>query len=127
MTLLVLSVGGFGVDFEPSFCPPFDPITLFIATGLRISELLGLGWTNFDAPAATLTITGKVVRAAGKGLMRIDETKTAAGRRTLPLPRFAVTVLTARRSLPYLGQQSMVFPSTAGTWRDPDYFRARCD
>jgi integrase len=99
---------------------------LFIATGLRISELLGLGWTNFDAPAATLTITGKVVRA-GKGLMRIDETKTAAGRRTLPLPRFAVTVLTARRSLPYLGQQSMVFPSTAATWRAPDYFRAGCD
>jgi integrase len=57
--------------------------------------------------------------------MRIDETKTAAGRRTLPLPSFAVTVLTARRSLPYLGQQSMVFPSTAGTWRDPDNFRAR--
>jgi integrase len=97
-----------------------DPITLFIATGLRISELLGLEWTDFDDTTATLTITGKVIRAAGKrGLMRIDETKTAAGRRTLPLPSFAVTVLAARRSLPYLGQQSMVFPSTAGTWRDP--------
>jgi integrase len=103
-----------------------DPITLFIATGLRISELLGLEWANCDETAATLTITGKVIRAAGKrGLMRIDETKTAAGRRTIPLPSFAVTVLTARRSLPYLGQQSMVFPSTAGTWRDPDNFRAR--
>jgi integrase len=102
-----------------------DPITLFIATGLRISELLGLEWSNFDESAATLTISGKVVRAAGKGLMRIDETKTAAGRRTLPLPSFAVTVLTARRSLPYLGQQSMVFPSTTGGWRDADNFRAR--
>jgi integrase len=102
-----------------------DPITLFIATGLRISELLGLEWKDFDVSEATLTITGKVVRAAGRGLMRIDETKTDAGRRTLPLPSFAVTVLTARRSLPYLGQQSMVFPSTAGTWRDPDNFRAR--
>ena len=57
--------------------------------------------------------------------MRIDETKTAAGRRTLPLPSFAVTVLSARRSVPYLGQQPMVFPSMAGTWRDPDNFRAR--
>lgn len=102
-----------------------DPITLFIATGLRISELLGLEWGNFDETAATLTITGKVIRAAGKGLIRLDETKTAAGRRTLPLPGFAVTVLSARRGLPYLGQQSMVFPSTAGTWRDPDNFRAR--
>jgi integrase len=51
-------------------------------------------------------------------------TKTVAGRRTL-LPTFAVAVLSARRSLPYLGEQTMVFPSTAGTWRDPDNFRAR--
>ncbi|MEN4396766.1 hypothetical protein ACNQR7_03555 [Mycolicibacterium senegalense] len=33
--------------------------------------------------------------------------------------------MSARRELPYLGQQPMVFPSTAGTWRDPDNFRAR--
>jgi integrase len=26
---------------------------------------------------------------------------------------------------PYLGEQPMIFPSTAGTWRDPDNFRAR--
>jgi integrase len=72
-----------------------------------------------------LTVTGKVIRAAGKGLQRIDETKTAAGRRTLPLPTFAVTVLSTRRGLPYLGEQTMIFPSTVGTWRDPDNFRAR--
>jgi integrase len=102
-----------------------DPITLFIATGLRISELLGLEWANFDDAAATLTITGKVIRAAGKGLIRVDETKTAAGRRTLPLPSFAVAVLSGRRNLPYLGRQTAVFPSTAGAWRDPDNFRAR--
>ena len=92
-----------------------DPNILFIATGLRISELLGLYWTDFDEKAAMLTITGKVIRASGKGLLRIDETKTVAGRRTLPLPTFAVTVLTARRERPYLGQQAMIFPSTAGT------------
>jgi integrase len=102
-----------------------DPIVLFIATGLRISELLGLRWDDFDEAAATVTVSGKVIRAAGKGLLRIDEAKTAAGRRTLPLPTFAVTVLAARRSLPYIGQQTMVFPSTAGTWRDSDNFRAR--
>jgi integrase len=102
-----------------------DPITLFIASGLRISELLGLQWTDLDESAATLMITGNVIRAAGRGLMRIDETKAAAGRRTLPLPSFAVIVLTARRDLPYLGQQPMVVPSTAGTYRDPDNFRAR--
>ncbi len=63
-----------------------DPITLFVATGLRRSELLGLRWADYDEKAGTLSVTGKVIRAAGKGLHRIDETKTAAGRRTVPLP-----------------------------------------
>ncbi|SIM21774.1 Phage integrase (fragment) [Mycobacteroides abscessus subsp. abscessus] len=102
-----------------------DPMTLFIATGARISEVLGWWWTDFHEDDYTLDITGKVVRVRGKGLLRIDETKSAAGRRTLPLPTFAVDVLLARRSVPFFGQQQMIFPSTAGSWRDPDNFRAR--
>jgi integrase len=101
-----------------------DPITILAATGLRESELLGLQWSDFDATAGTLTVTGKVVRATGHGLARTDETKTAAGRRTLPLPRFAVDALNARRGRAFVGEQSMIFPSifpsTAGTWRDPN-------
>ena len=57
--------------------------------------------------------------------MRVDETKTTAGRRTIPLPKFAVEILKQRRCRPYLGERAMIFPSTAGTWRDPDNFRAR--
>ncbi len=102
-----------------------DPITIFIATGLRRSELLGLRWTDFDEQAGTVAVTGKVIRAAGKGLVRVDETKTAAGRRTVPLPSFAVVALSARRKKPFLGEQSVIFPSTAGTLRDPDNFNAR--
>lgn len=102
-----------------------DPITLFAATGLRISELLGLHWADYDDETFTLKVTGKVIRAAGKGLLRIDETKTAAGRRTVPLPSFATAVLAARREVPFLGEQVMIFPSGAGTYRDPDNFRAR--
>ncbi|MCW2730485.1 MAG: Integrase [Mycobacterium sp.] len=30
--------------------------------------------------------------------MRVDETKTAAGRRVIPLPAFAIAVLTERRN-----------------------------
>jgi hypothetical protein len=52
----------------------------------------------------------------------LDDTKSAAGKRTLPLPRFAVGALTARRRLPFLGEQSMIFTSTAGIWRDPNNF-----
>jgi integrase len=54
--------------------------------------------------------------------MRVDETKTAAGRRTIPLPRFAVDMLRERRRLQYLGEQQVIFPSTAATLRDPDNF-----
>jgi integrase len=99
-----------------------DPIIVLAATGLRESELLGLRWTDFDANAGTVTLTGKLVRAIGHGLMRIDETKSAAGKRTLPLPRFAVDALTARRRLPFFGDQAMIFPSSAGTWRDSNNF-----
>jgi Phage integrase family len=39
-----------------------DPITLLIATGLRRSELLALRWSDFDADAGTIAVTGKLVR-----------------------------------------------------------------
>ncbi len=39
----------------------------------------------------TLTVTGKVVRVVGKGLRRIDETKSAAGKRTIRLPLSRLT------------------------------------
>jgi integrase len=78
-----------------------DPITVFIATGLRRSELLGLRWAAFDAKFATLAVSGKVIRQHGKGLVRIaNETKSDAGRRTVPLPASAATVLTERRKRP---------------------------
>lgn len=99
-----------------------DPVTVLIASGLRRSELLALRWSDFDEDAETIAVAGKLVRAKGKGLQRIGDTKTASGRRTLPLPRFAVDALTARRGVPYLGEQPMIFPSTAGTWRDPNNF-----
>jgi integrase len=99
-----------------------DPITLLIATGLRRSELLGMRWVDYDSKARTLLVTGKVVRATGEGLKRVDEAKSAAGRRTVPLPAFAVAMLTERRQVPYLGEAKMIFPSTAGTLRDPNNF-----
>jgi hypothetical protein len=88
----------------------------------RRSELLGLRWSDYDDEACTLAVTGKVVRVAGEGLQRVNETKSAAGRRTVPLPQFAVEMLRTRRRLPYLGEQAVIFPSTAGTLRDPNNF-----
>lgn len=99
-----------------------DPIILLAATGLRRSELLGLRWSDYDEAAGTVTVAGKVTRIAGEGLKRVDKTKTDTSERTIPLPAFAITALTARRGRGFWGEQKMIFPSTAGTWRDPDNF-----
>ncbi|MDT7740131.1 MAG: hypothetical protein QOK09_3500, partial [Mycobacterium sp.] len=64
----------------------------------------------------------QVVRQHGNGFVRVDDTKTDAGKRTIPLPPFAVTVLTERRKRPFIGEQSVIFASTTGTLRDPDNF-----
>ena len=69
-----------------------------------------------------LAVAGKVIRVAGEGLKRVDETKSAASRRIVPSPQFTVAGLTARRQLPYVGEQAVVFPSTAGTLRYPNNF-----
>ena len=95
---------------------------MLIATGLRRSELLGLRWSDIDTDAATVTINGKLVRIPGEGLKWLPDPKSDAGRRTLSLPRFAMEMLSARRKVPYFGEQAMIFPSTAGTWRDPNNF-----
>lgn len=100
-----------------------DPITVFIATGLRPSELFGLRWADFDPEDGTVTVAGVVIRVPGEGMQWKDAPKTTAGARTIKLPAFAIDTLTARRSRPYLGEQTMIFPSTAGTWRDPNNFR----
>lgn len=99
-----------------------DPVTILAATGMRRSELFALRWVDFDEAAGTLKITGKVARIEGQGLRRLDTGKTNSSERVVPLPAFAVAVLKARRGRDFLGEQRMIFPSMAGTWRDPDNF-----
>lgn len=100
-----------------------DPFTLLIATGVRPSELLAWEWPNFHEDVRELEIAGKVVRAKGRGLQRIDEAKTESGLRTVPLPQFAIDCLKARRERPYVGEQEVIFASTTGTLRDPNNMR----
>jgi len=60
-----------------------------------------------------------------KGRFRVEETKTAVGRRTIALPEIAIATLERRRGLPFLGQQSVIIQSTRGALRDPDTFAGR--
>ncbi|WP_030171809.1 MULTISPECIES: site-specific integrase [Actinomycetes] len=99
-----------------------DPVTLFIATGLRRSELLGVLWSDIDEEARTVRVTGKVVRVKGQGLVRFAETKSDAGARTIALPQFAMAMLKRRGTEPHPSDDGVVFPSTTGTLRDPNNF-----
>jgi integrase len=99
-----------------------DPITLLAATGLRRSELLALRWADFDEITGTIAVCGKIARIEGQGLKRLETGKTASAERVIALPRFAIATLIERRWRPFWGEQAMIFPSTAGTWRDPDNF-----
>ena len=47
-------------------------------------------------------------RCGARALRRINDTKSDAGRRTIPLPRLAITALTERRNLPHLGEQVVI-------------------
>jgi integrase len=99
-----------------------DPITMLAATGLRRSELFALTWENYSEKDATITVSGKVARIQGQGLKRLDSGKTDSSERVVPLPEFAITMLAERRGRAFWGQQKMIFPSSAGTWRDADNF-----
>jgi hypothetical protein len=45
--------------------------------------------------------------------MRLAETKSTAGRRTIPLPKFAIKMPQKRRHLPYFGEQTVSATSHA--------------
>jgi integrase len=106
-----------------------DPIVVFAATGMRRGELLGLRWNMFDPKAGTVKIVGKVIRkkggrANGGGVVWESFPKTDASRRTIALSDDVVAVLKARRRKLFFGDHEMIFPSMAGTWRDPDNFNS---
>ena len=102
-----------------------DVIVMFVATGLRRSELLAIRWVDVDLENRTVAVTGKVVRAAGRGLIREDTGKSASARRVISLPMFAVAMLERRRSEPHPSDHGVVFPSTSGSLRDPDNTNAQ--
>lgn len=100
-----------------------DLIVMYAATGLRRSELLAVRWV--DIKTTKLSVTGKVVRAAGRGLVREDTGKTDSADRVIALPKFAIAMLDRRKLEPHPNDHGVVFPSTKGTLRDPDNTNAQ--
>ncbi|MFC9555535.1 tyrosine-type recombinase/integrase [Rhodococcus sp. NPDC056960] len=98
-----------------------DVITMFAATGVRMSELIGMTWPGLDLQAKTITLSEKATRVPGVGLTlvsRDDDPKNT--NRTLALPDFAVTMLRARKLAMPPNTHQVLFPSSTGTIRDAD-------
>lgn len=73
---------------------PNGPLwTLLVTTGLRISEALGLAWS--DVAKDSITVRHALQRVDGEWQLRPP--KTAKGRRTIPLTPLAVEALRQRR------------------------------
>jgi integrase len=77
--------------------------------GLRASEVMGLKWGDVDWEDLTVLVTCSVV--AG----RVDETKTEASAKPLPLdPDLATALLDWRRQAFYRGDSDFVFAGDSG-------------
>ncbi|WP_207223457.1 site-specific integrase [Pseudonocardia sediminis] len=97
-----------------------DMVTALAGLGCRIGELLALDWTRVDDVACTLSIEGTVIRVPGEGLIVQPHTKSRASMRTVRPPGWVLDALRRRHEVSH---GPWVFPSTAGTLRDPDNTR----
>jgi integrase len=97
-----------------------DLVAFLLGTGLRIGEACALRSLDVDLAAATLTVTGTVIRERGRGLLIQDVPKTTAGRRTIALPPRTVELLRHRlTALTATDDDPVMFPSPQGRLRDP--------
>lgn len=115
-----------------------DAVEVFVGTGYRPGELLGLQWDNLLHVPATVsvdgetvvedrlacTVSGTVKRDSVNGLHRQAKPKSAAGERATVLPLFAVDALDRVRAsadLPTGGR--LIFPARGGGPMEPANFR----
>jgi integrase len=87
---------------------------LAIETGARTSELLGIGWSDFDGERGTITIGRRAVRLLKGTPILKDGAKTSAGRRTIRLTDGILAALTEHQERQCLG------PTAASDWVDND-------
>lgn len=69
--------------------------TLLVTTGLRLSEALGLAWSDVDLDAGTVRVARRLLRVNGE--WRTTQPKTAKSRRTVMLIPQAVEALREQR------------------------------
>jgi integrase len=89
---------------------PYNTMVLVAAClGLRVSEIVGLQWGDFDWESMTVLIQRGVVQC------RVGETKTETSSRPLPInPGLAARLLELRESSKYCKAEDWVFANEAG-------------
>jgi integrase len=91
-------------------------ISTALYTGLRISELLGLLWADFDLDRGELHVRAQLSRARRGTPPRRVALKTASAYRDVPLAPQLVSRLREHRSeMPPVGEEAWVFHTDAGT------------
>jgi integrase len=68
---------------------------VIVTTGLRVSEALGLAWSDIDLEARTLTVRHQLARIDGE--WKRTRPKTRRSRRTVPLTPQAIDALDEQR------------------------------
>jgi len=96
-----------------------DLVEFMLGTGTRIGEAGAVRWSDLDLKAGTVRITGTMTRVTGVGMVRQDRTKSKAGRKTLPLPAYVVTMLERRLRDRPVHPEGVVFTSPTGQLLDP--------
>lgn len=77
---------------------PWGPLWLLaVATGLRLGELLGLGWAQVDLDRKRLHVTRTLSNRSTAANPTFGEPKTGAGRRSIPLDARCVAALRAHQ------------------------------
>lgn len=100
-----------------------DLTRFMLATGVRIGEALAVRFADLDVDDKAVRIDATIDRVKGVGLVR-GPTKSAAGRRTLRLPGWAVDVVIRRGNVrdwsgplfPHAGARTV---RNGSMWRDP--------
>ncbi|MCU9996245.1 site-specific integrase [Mobiluncus mulieris] len=101
-----------------------DVLSVALGSGLRIGEILALLWSDVDlvGDPPTITVTGTLSQATGKGVYRRDCPKSEDSRRVVPIPQWLVSVLLERR-LAMSKPGELVFSTRNGTVLSPTNVR----
>ncbi len=92
---------------------------LYLATGMRRGEALGLRWRDLDLDSARVTVAQSVV--ALNDQVRIQEPKTASSRRAVKLPLSCLVALREHRT------RQLEQRLAASAWQDNDLIFCQSD